>query len=323
MRILKYIPFMIMCMFANTAMAGWQYNGYYIKDGYYSDDGSRFIIGFNGGLSWGNASITNEVGSLQASYYMNSTTGVVISGTAYALLDSTQQAEYVDIGIGDVSELKAKKDFSKTAFAAGAYIGFTIPNHPQWRLQAGYDHIAETDYDRIPLFEGDISLTSGYSAHVYSSGVKSTITTDIISIMAVYDFFEGNTKPMNTIIPYVGIGAGYSMSKTTLKLTDIFGDLSQDADLINYGTLENGILVFDNPNGSDKYPTSNNIALLGTLGISYGINEYTYLDLNARVMYVPKISWQIANSDGTQHRDWFGAENMIYSNVMLGLRFEF
>ena len=323
MKVSKYIALMIMCMSANTAFAGWQYNGYHVKDGYYSDDGSRFIVGVNGGLSWGNASITNEVGSLQASYFVNTNTGLVISGTAYSMLDATQQAEYSELGIGDISELKAAKKYSKTAFAAGAYIGFTLPNHPQWRLQAGYDHIAETDYDRIPLFEGDISLTSGYSAHVYSSGVKSTLTTDVVSVMAVYDFFDGIKKPMNTIIPYIGIGAGYAMSKTTLKLTDIFGDLTQDGDLINYGTLENGILVFDNPSDSDKYPVSNNIAVLGTLGISYGINEYTYLDLNARAMYIPKINWEIANSDGTQHRNWFGAENMLYTNVMLGLRFEF
>ena len=315
--------FLLMSVFATVpAFAGWQYDGYYVDDGYYTDDGSRFIVGAYGGVSFANADIKNEMGSVQSSYYMDSS-GLVISQTAYDMLDSADQALYTPVGVGDVSELPAAKNFSKTAFAAGAYIGVTIPYHPQWRLQAGLDHISEINYDRIPLFEGDITLTSGSRAHVYSSGVKSTLTTDVISVMAVRDFFSGNKKPLNTFIPYIGIGAGYAMSKTTLKLTDIFGDLSQDSDLNNFGTMENRILVFDNPSDSDKYPSSNNVAILGLLGASYGINEYTFLDFGARLMYVPKITWAIANSEGTQHRNWFAAENMIYTNLMVGLRFEF
>ena len=310
-------------MLVTPSFAGWQYDGYFVNDSYYNDDGSRFIIGGYGGASFTNAKIKNEMGSLQTDYYVSSVSGVVISGTAYDMLDTTQRAEYNYIGIGDVSELPVAENLSKTAFTIGGYMGFTIPYHPQWRLQAGFDHISEMSYDRIPMFEGEISLTSGARAHVYSSGVKSTITTDIISVMAVYDFFEGNKKPLNTFVPYIGVGAGYSMSKTMVKLTDIFGDLSQDSDLNNYGTMENGILIFDNPTEADKYPTSNNIALLGTLGASYGINEYTFLDFGARLMYVPKTTWAIANADGTQHRNWFSAKDMLYTNITFGLRFEF
>ena len=323
MKYRKSLFSILMALCVMPAFAGWQYGGYYVDDSYYNDDGTRFVIGGYGGVSFVNGKIKNEMGSLQTDYYKDVDSDVVISGTAYNMLGTTQQADYTYIGIGEVSELPAAKNLSKTTFAAGGYIGFTIPYHPQWRLQAGLDHISEINYDRIPLFEGDITLTSGYTARVYSSGVKSTLTTDIVSVMAMYDFFDGNKKQVNQFIPYVGLGVGYAMSKTTVKLTDIFGDLSQDSDLNNYGTLENGILVFDNPSGSDKYPASNNIALLGTLGASYGITEYTFIDFGARLMYVPKTTWAIANSDGSQHRNWFSAKNMIYTNLMVGLRFEF
>ena len=72
-----------------------------------------------------------------------------------------------------------------------------------------------------------------------------------------------------------------------------------------------------------KYPSSENIAVLGAFGLSYGVSQYTFLDFGARVMYVPKISWQLVNSDGTMHRDWFSVKDMIYTNFMLGVRFEF
>lgn len=323
MKIQKYLFFVCAVLSTVPAFAGWEYDGYYIKDADYTDDGSRFVIGGYGGVSFAKANIKNEMGSLFTDYYLSDVSGSVISGTQYAILSPTEQDEYGYIGIGNVADLPAAQNLSKTAFAAGGYIGFTIPYHPQWRLQAGLDHISEISYDRIPLFEGELSLTSGDRVHVYSSGVKSTLTTDVVSAMVVYDFFDGNEKQLNTFIPYIGVGAGYAMSKTTLKLTDIFGDLTGDGDLDDFGSVESGRLVFDNPTDPDKYPTSNNIAILGVIGASYGISKYTFLDFGARFMYVPKVTWAIANSDGSQHRNWFSAENMIYTNLMVGLRFEF
>lgn len=326
MKLNKSLFFILSIMLSMPALAGWQYNGYYINEGYYNDDGSRFVMGGYGGVSFVNAKIKNEVGSLQTDYYASRSTGSVISGTAYRMMEDAGvdvESEYDPVGVGDISELPVAKNLSKTAFAAGGYIGFTIPYNPQWRIQAGYDHISEISYDRIPLFEGNLMLTSGANAHVYSSGVKSTLTTDVLSITAIYDFFDGIRKPLNTLIPYIGIGAGYAMSKTTLKLTDIFGDLTYDSDLNNYGSIINGILVFDNPSDVNKYPASNNVAVIGLLGASYGISEYTYIDFGARLMYIPKINWAIANTEGTQHRNWFSAGNTIYTNLMVGIRFEF
>ena len=315
---------MLLC--ATPAFAGWQYDGYYINDGYYNEDNTRFVVGVRGGLSLANAKMNNDVGNLYGYYYLNQTTGDVVSAMAWVA--AGEPTGYVNAGYGDLSTLPAKEKFSKVAFTAGADIGFTIPYYPQWRLSAGYDHIAETDYNQIPLFQGNLNTTGGdignAVVHVSSSRATSTISTDIISVMAHYDFFEGYKKPLNQIVPYVGFGLGYATSKTTLKLADIYGDLSTDSDLQNYGTPdEDGVLQFEPPTDKSKYPSSENIAVIGDLGLSYGISEYTFLDFSARIMYVPKITWQLVNSDASMHRDWFSAKDMIYTNLMIGLRFEF
>ena len=312
---------MFLC--AGSAFAGWQNSGYYVNDGYYIDDGSRFTVGFRGGLSLADAKMKNEIGSLEATYLMNTKTGTIITELAHENLNLLPEDDYyVGIGTANVALLPVKKDFSKVAFTAGASIGFTIPYHPQWRLEAGFDHISETDYNQNPFLEGDIITSDGYSIHVNSSAVVSTVTTDIISAMAFYDFFDGKQKQLNQFIPYIGFGVGYATSKTTLKLTDIYGDLSKDSDLANYGDgyTDDGAIKFADPANNDA-PTSNNVAFLGSIGASYGISEYTFLDFNFRLMYVPKITWQLVN--GSAHRDWFAAEDMFYTNFMVGLRFEF
>ena len=319
---------MILC--AGSAFAGWQNSGYYVNDGYYVDDGSRFTVGFRGGLSLANAKMKNEIGSLEADYYENIDNHTVIAELALENLGvdvsnktAVVEAGYRPIGAGNVALLPVKKDFSKVAFTAGASIGFTIPYHPQWRLEAGFDHISETDYNQNPFLEGDIITSDGYSIHVNSSAVVSTVTTDIISAMAFYDFFDGKQKQLNQFIPYIGFGVGYATSKTTLKLTDVYGDLSKDSDLAaNYGDgyTDDGAIKFADPANNDA-PISNNVAFLGAIGASYGISEYTFLDFNFRLMYVPKITWQLVN--GSLHRDWFAAEDMFYTNFMVGLRFEF
>lgn len=317
----------IMCV--APAFAGWQYDGYYIDDEFYTEDYTKFVIGFRGGLSWANAKMKNDVGNLQGYYYMDNTTQEVISSLAYDIYleDGGDPSAYTYAGYGDLSSLPLKQDFSKWAFTAGGSIGFTIPYHPNWRLEAGYDHISETDYNQIPLFEGNLMLSGGDVEglfHVASSGATTTISTDIISAMAYYDFFDGSKKPLNTIIPYIGLGVGYATSKTTLKLADIYGDLSTDSDLQNYGEPDaNYVLQFMPPSDKSKFPSSENIAAIAVLGVSYGIAEYTFLDFGARVIYVPKITWNLVNSDASQHREWFSAKNMLYSNFTLGLRFEF
>ena len=325
MKLKKSLFSLLMMMCALPAFAGWQYDGYYIDDSYYTNDYTKFVIGFRGGLSWANAKIHNEIGNLYGYYYVNETTGDVISAMAWEAAGSP--AGYLSAGYGDLSTLPAKENFSKWAFTAGGSIGFTIPYHPNWRLEAGYDHISETDYNRIPLFDGDLNVSGGDVegvVSVSSGGATSTVSTDIVSAMAYYDFFDGNKKPLNTFIPYFGLGVGYATSKTTLKLADIYGDLSTDSDLQNYGTADaDGVIQFMPPSDKSKYPSSENVAGIAALGVSYGITEYTFLDFGARVIYIPKITWNLVNSDGSQHREWFSAKNMIYSNFTVGVRFEF
>lgn len=322
MKLKKSLFFTLCVLSVAPAFAGWQYDGYYVDDSYYTEDDTKFVIGFRGGLSWANAKIKNEIGNLYGYYYVNETTGEVVSALAWEAAGSPEG--YYDAGYGDLSTLPAKEKFSKWAFTAGANIGFTVPYHPNWRLEAAYDHIAETDYNEIPLFDGDLNLSSGDVVHVSSSGATSTISTDIISAMAYYDFFSDNKKPLNTIIPYIGLGVGYASSKTTLKLADIYGDLSTDSDLQNYGTADaDGVIQFTPPSDKSKFPTSENVAAIGALGFSYGITKYTFLDFGARVIYIPKITWNLVNSDATLHREWFSAKDMIYSDFTIGLRFEF
>ena len=309
------------------AFAGWQYDGYYTSDGYsYSDDGSRFVVGFRGGLAFSSASLKNDIGSLYTDYYVNDSTGAIVSQLAWENAGAPEG--YSDVGYGDLATLPVKDDFKKTTFTAGASLGFTLANNSQWRLEIGYDYIAETDYNKTPLLEGNMTVIGDEGdsvVHVVSTGAKSTISTDIVSAMAYYDFFDGKAKKLNTFIPYVGFGLGYAISKTTLHLTDIYGDLSLEEDLKNYGTQDptTGIITFDNPTDRNSFPSSTNLAAIGALGFSYGIAESTFIDASLRLMYVPKVTWNIANTAGTQHREWFSAENMIYTNLVVGIRFEF
>lgn len=320
---------LILALCSHSAFAGWEYDGYYLGDGYYNDDGVRFIMSVRGGFSFANANMKNEMGSLYGYYYVDKTNGGVVSELGYINAGGTD-SEYWYAGYGDLATLPINGKFSKTSFTAGASVGFTLPYYPQWRLEANYDLISEMNYNQIPLLEGELYVSGGdpeispTMLHVASTGIVSTLSTDIFSAMLYYDFFDGSVKPANTFIPYIGFGVGYSISKSTLKLTDIYGDLSTDSDLENYGTKNaEGIIQFEPPTNKSDYPTSDNIALVGALGFSYGITQSVFFDVQARVIYIPKIAWYLTNSDASLHREWFAAENMLYTNATIGLRFEF
>lgn len=309
------------------AMANWEhYNDY--SGSWYDDDGARFVISIRGGGAFGNAKIQNDIGALTSEYYYNSQDNILISAKYYADCshggcDGFNPNDYVYAGYAQLGDLEAQEKFNRVSFAAGASLGWTIPNSPRWRMELGWDHISEAEYNTSPLFTGNLPLQGGYVSGIEASqesgAVQSKVTSDIFSAMVFYDFFDGMVKPLNKVIPYIGFGIGYVDSATELQLADIYGDLSEIQDLGSYAEIdEAGVYKF-----YKSTDNSNSIAGIGSLGISYGITDKVYLDAGVRVMYIPKIKWTLSNSDGSKHRDWFSAKNMIYTNAMVGIRFEF
>lgn len=313
------------CLMLGAARANWEYPGYYVGEGAYTDDGSRFIVSVRGGASVGMGTIKNEIGELTPLYYMSPDGSVIMSELGYyQCTDRGQCADYIPAGYVNLGDLPATKDFESFGFAAGASLGWTIPNSPQWRIELGWDHISESEYNASPFIEGEAPLFGGsvsdVTAVISSGAVQSKVVTDIISVMAFYDFFDGIQKPTRTVIPYIGFGVGYADIKTTLQLSDPYGDLSGIYELLPYGVKEqdDSVIQFYRSELS-----SANIAGVLALGLSYGITENMFFDIGARVAYIPRIRWALSNEDASQYRDWFSAENAIYANIMLSLRFEF
>lgn len=312
------------CLMAMPSYANWQYDGEFIGDGWYEDDGARFVMSFRGGGAFGFGSIENKTAPLTSAYYIDDTLTQVISESVYLACENCDNYSYA--GVAELDKLPADKNYESFSFSAGGSIGMTLPNRPQWRMEIGWDHISEAQYNATPLFSGDVPLYGGTLAeeviiNAQVGSVHSNVTTDIISAMAFYDFFDGLSKPAGKFIPYVGFGIGYADSKTVMTLTDAYGDLSSDVDLREHYGEEGetaGVLQF-NRSETD----SSNLAGLLALGFSYGITEYAFFDFGARLTYLPRIKWDLSNADDTRHRSWFNAENVFYANVMLGIRFEF
>ncbi|MBO4682977.1 MAG: hypothetical protein J5611_00130 [Alphaproteobacteria bacterium] len=304
----------IIAAHTGATFADWQYSGEYTYNPAYYDDGGRTVISLRAGASYAMSRIKNDVGGVIYSYCINPTTGEVGEPGA----DGSCAAGFDYAGTGNLGSV-GMEDLGGLAFSAGASIGLTIPNHPQWRIELGWDHFAEVDYNETPLFAGDMKLSGGDTIAIESGSVQSTLSSDVVSLMAFYDFFSGLQKPVNTVIPYIGLGAGYADSKTVVNLSDPWGDLSQVEDLTNFGTPnDNGILQFYRSTTNTA-----NVAGVFALGLSYGVNEQLFFDFGLRVTYLPRVKYQLVNVDDTRRLDWFSAKNLIYSNVMLGVRFEF
>ena len=324
-RMLLVLP-LLSCIAVPAARANWEYESEYVAGGWYVDDGSRFVISVRGGASYGHAKIHNDIGELSVNYYANSAGNVISEGLNVITCGVSGCTGYGYIGFGNIGELPAKQNYDKLTFAAGTSIGWVVPNATNWRLEVGWDRITDAHYNATPLFDGEIPLLDdqigdgqSHALNVQSGSVHSTVSTDVISAMAFYDFFDGVQKPSRTIIPYLGFGLGYASSVTELQLTDIYGDLSLDLDLQKYGVREGNTAI----EFYKSKTTTANIAGVLALGVSYGITERAFFDFGARFMYIPKIRWALSDESDTRHRDWFSAKNMIYTNLMLGLRFEF
>lgn len=323
-RIFTILP-VLLGLTTAPAMANWQYDGVYVGDGWYQDDGARFVLSFRGGGAAGFGNVKNDIGALSAYYYVDDTGSIIPETVCRA--NGGDCSGYSLLGYGDISTLPPTKNYESFAFAGGVSVGWTLAGRPQWRFEGGWDHIMKSDYNASPLFEGELLLygTDGAPSYVLntpSGSLHSTIQSDIISAMAFYDFFEGLQKPLRTTIPYVGFGIGYVDTTTVTNLSDPYGDLSADNDLRDFGTLDEESVYEIVDFYQSKYNTSNVAGLLAA-GFSYGLDENMYIDFGARLTYIPKVKWTLTNEDGTRHRDLISAEDLIYLNIMLGLRFEF
>ncbi|MBQ0013135.1 MAG: hypothetical protein KBS86_01000 [Proteobacteria bacterium] len=321
----------LLCTVAVPSFANWQNSGNYIPGGVYSaDDGARFVLSVRGGAAWGNAKIENSLTGASAGYYYDMSNGAAITSAYWqCYLDGKPGCAYSNpenvyfAGYGDVGALGADEKYSKFSFAGGASIGFTIPNSPQWRMEAGWDHIAEAEYNQSPLFSGDLALyggeIDGVVVHAEMASVQSSLTTDVFSAMAFYDFYSGIQKPLHQVIPYVGFGVGYGISRSDLSVYDNYGDLSSIDGMADYGMVGENYIISFNKSSKDI----SNFVALAALGMSYGIYENTFLDFGIRAMYIPSIEWKLIGNDNVQTRNLFSAKNMIYTDFMFGLRIEF
>lgn len=313
---------LILAFCGAAANANWERNA---PGGYYGDDGSRVTISVRGGGAFGMSKISNDLGTLVPEpYWYDETIGVMTQsycGGATACAD----AGYQNLGQVDIGKLPAAEKFGSFSFAGGAGIGWVLPYSPQWRLEAAWDHISKADYNQSPMFKGILESTQGSLLEIESTGVQSTIATDVVSAMAYYDFFDGIEKPLQTFIPYIGIGAGYADTTTVLNVTDLYGDLSGQASMQDFA---------DNPGESPlnfytSETSSQNMAVLSGLGFSYGLDTNVFLDIGVRLIYLPKVKWALNNSAaadaeaGAKSKDIFSTENMLYGTAMVGIRFEF
>ena len=313
---------MIACLVSPAARAGWEYDGEHINDGYYQDDGRRFIILVRGGMSYGMAKVKNDIGTLTSEYWQDPVDGAIVSGAYYEACGAACE-DYVYAGIADIGKVPINKKYREMSFAGGASIGWVLPWTPHWRFHVDWDYMSEAEYNVSPLLEGKVPLiggdVTGQSVEIRSGGVQSTVTTNVFTAMAIRDFYEGWQKPMRKFIPYAGFGLGYADSDTVLNLSDLYGDLSSSVDLQTFGDLDDyGILQFYSSKKS-----SSNLAGVVTVGLSYGVSESFFLDSGFRFIYIPKIKWALGNADGSRSRDWFHTESVLYSNFVFGFRWEF
>lgn len=309
----RILPFIVGVIVANcgVAHANWQYSGEYTYDTSAYDTGERVAVSLRGGASWAMAKMHNDADTIVYSFCVNTTTGAITDYTGSC-------AEGEVYATGALNSL-GMSNLSGFGFSAGASVGWVLPNTPQWRLELGWDHFSETDYNETPVFSGNMPLSDG---HVYPGfgvgSVQSTISTDMISAMAFYDFFDGLYKPVHQFIPYFGFGVGYADSKTVMNMFDYSGDLSSFEILLDFGEVSDSVLHF-----YQSTTNTTNIAGIAALGVSYSVNKNLFVDFGARVTYLPRVKYQLVNADDTRRLDWFSAKNLIYTNVMLGVRLEF
>ena len=317
------------CM--SGAAANWE------PGGGFTDDGTRVTIGFRGGVARPvTATMQNDLGAFFVGYSGN--------GEGYFPNDNCSglPGACLPMGIVDLGRLPVAKEFDSNSFTGGMSVGMRLGGKPNIRAEIDWTRISEANFNARPLFSDNIlmmypvldggnlvSAPSVVTFHV--GGARTSVSTDIISAMVYYDFFDGVRKPLGTMIPYVGLGFGYGISTTVLQLSDPYADLSGDLQMQDFGTCRTvqGITICDFYTSETD---TNNFVLAGAVGFSYGIERGIFFDLGARAVYIPRISWALNNglvanvpnsTTTSKERDIFSANNVVYMSIYAGLRFEF
>jgi len=320
-KLLRLLPCVLGFAFcASAAHANWE------PWPVWADDGGRMTLSFRGGLAYGMGKIQNELGILTPEpYWFDPDDGFLMPESWFIQNGGLATCPTcILVGQVDLAELPAAKNLRTVGWAGAIAIGFTVPNAPQWRIEGNWDHIGETKYSAMPMFRGNLVSSEGFLLEdVVSSGVYSKLTSDIITAMFYYDFFDGHEKRVGSFVPYIGLGLGYASSHTVLELTDLFGDLSDQVAMQEFGVVTGGLLDF-----YTSGTTTGNVAGAAAVGFSYGIMKSTFLDFGLRAIYIPRIDWGLNNAAAIgevadRHKDIFSARNVIYVNALLGIRFEF
>ena len=110
-----------MSLCALPAFAGWQYDGVYLGDGWYQDDGSRFVLSVRGGASYAMGTIENNAGAIVTEYYLSpDKTEIATKGYYEDTLGSP--AGWFYAGKVDVADIPPSDDFDS----------FSLPAVPVW-----------------------------------------------------------------------------------------------------------------------------------------------------------------------------------------------
>ena len=309
---------------AGGASADWERAPYGAADHYSFDAYERqFTLTVRGGAIFGTAGMQNDLGALGEPFWMAPDGTLVLEDACFP---NCIGAGYTYVGTANVGNLPVHKKYSSFGWVGGVGVGWVLPTAPNWRLEANWDHISESEYNSVPLYSGTTTTETGIRLFLESGGVSSKMSTDIFSAMFYYDFNDGcgGHMQMCKVIPYVGFGFGYATSRTVMQLTDIFGDLSAEISMQPFGEPGSfGTLEF-----YTSETTTGNFAGSLAAGLSYGIAPHMFLDFGLRVHYIPRIKWELNNAaDPTatsfKSKDMFSAKNLMYGSLTLGLRFEF
>jgi opacity protein-like surface antigen len=309
------------------------------------DDGTRMTVSVRAGYAMGSGRIRNELGSMSELYVIDNlgfpvpmTLCEIFPGECPTPLTTDDVLGWVVLG-----DLPAAKDYESRGFAGNVAVGFTVPNKPQLRIEADWLHISRTNFNSAPLFQGDMTalvdlddgqggtFTGPFTFDVGVGAARTSQNSDIISAMVYYDFFSGMSKQTGNLIPYVGIGIGYANTRTVLELIDLYGNLSNQLLLQDFGP--GGPPSSPSVTGSarDFYVSTNTTGTIaGTLaaGVAYGLMDGLFLDFHARLTYIPRVTYSLNNEADTtatnsRAADIFSIDSLTYTTLMMGLRVEF